>query len=508
MKNIKKKFHAFIKYLNFLIKKTLLKHSNKTNNIFTNKFKFKVSNFNIYLISLIAILFFYLFYLSIPSYYNKSWVQNTIENKLLYEFKINFSISSEITYEILPSPHFKVKNAKILNNNLENPKTLSEIKELKIFISQKNLFNKKNLKIKRLLINKANFLIEPNDFDYFDKLFHDQFSVKKINVKNSNIFLKDGTGETVSITQISKMFIFYDELKLFNNIFLKGEIFKIPFTFEINKDLINKEDNIFINSKKYKIKLKDQSIENKDNTVGINNFSILNSKFLTEYEFKEKKISFKSDNSQVSNTKINYNGKLNLNPFNLTLDASVQKINLKKLFKNSAIFLELIKSGKLFHENLNIIVSLNSSDISNSKVLDSLKINFNAINGEIDFNKSFILSNKIGLLKTNNSRLIIDKNILLFDGNFNLDIKDSNSFFSFFQTPKKFRKQIKNISFNLNYNFFENKLTLSDFKIDKIQPEGGVLDILNDFNLDANQQISNLIIFKNLVNNLFSVYEG
>ena len=272
--------------------------------------------------------------------------------------------------------------------------------------------------------------------------------------------------------------------------------------------LINKEDNIFINSKKYKIKLKDQSIENKDNTVGINNFSILNSKFLTEYEFKEKNISFKSDNSQVSNTKVNYNGKLNLNPFNLTLDASVQKINLKKLFKNSAIFLELIKSGKLFHENLNIIVSLNSSNISNSKVLDSLKINFNAINGEIDFNKSFILSNKIGVLKTNNSRLIIDKNILLFDGNFNLDIKDSNSFFSFFQTPKKFRKQIKNISFNLNYNFFENKLTLSDFKIDKIQPEGGVLDILNDFNLDANHQISNLIIFKNLVNNLFSVYEG
>ena len=111
MENIKKKFYKFSKFFKYLIKKTLLKHPNKTNNIF-NKFRFnfksKVSNFNIYLISFISILFIYLFYLTIPALYNKSWVQNTIESKLLDEFKINFSISSEITYEILPSPHFTI----------------------------------------------------------------------------------------------------------------------------------------------------------------------------------------------------------------------------------------------------------------------------------------------------------------------------------------------------------------------------------------------------------------
>ncbi len=508
MINIKKKFNSFIKYFKYLIKKTLLKHPNKTKNIFTNKFKFKISNFNIYLISLIALLFIYLFYLSIPAYYTKSWVQNTIEDKLLNEFKMNFSISSEISYEVLPSPHFVINNAKIINDNFKNPKELSEIKELKVFVSQKNLYNKKKLKIKSVLINKANFLINPNDFSYFDKLFNNKFSDKKINIKNSNIFVKDVAGETVSITQISKSFIFYDELKLLNKIFLKGEVFKIPFILEIDKDLIGKENNTIIDSKKLKIKFKKNSIKKNEIINGLNNLSIFNSKLMTKYNLKDELLSFKSLNSQVLNSKIDYEGKLNLKPFNLIIDVSSQKINIKKLFKNSSILLELIKSKKLFHENLNITTSLNSSNITNSNILDSIKINFNAINGEIDLNKSYILSNKIGLLKSDQSRLFIDNDNLFFNGNFDLNVNNSNYFFSFFQTPKKYRKPIKNISFDLNFNFFKNKLTIKDFKIDKKKPNDGVIDILDDFNLDANQQISNLIVFKNLVNNLFSVYEG
>jgi hypothetical protein len=229
---------------------------------------------------------------------------------------------------------------------------------------------------------------------------------------------------------------------------------------------------------------------------------------MTKYNLKDELLSFKSLNSQVLNSKIDYEGKLNLKPFNLIIDVSSQKINIKKLFKNSSILLELIKSKKLFHENLNITTSLNSSNITNSNILDSIKINFNAINGEIDLNKSYILSNKIGLLKSDQSRLFIDNDNLFFNGNFDLNVNNSNYFFSFFQTPKKYRKPIKNISFDLNFNFFKNKLTIKDFKIDKKKPNDGVIDILDDFNLDANQQISNLIVFKNLVNNLFSVYEG
>jgi hypothetical protein len=519
MKNIKKKFNKFIIYFKFLIKKlkhlikkTLLKHPNKTNNIFNKykfkfKFKSKVSNFNIYLISIISLLFIYLFYLTIPALYNKSWVQNTIESELLDNFKINFSISSEITYEILPSPHFTIKNVKILNDDLENPKEISDIKKLKIFIYQKNFFKKENMAIKKVLIENANFMIQSTDFSFFNKLFNEKLSEKKIHVKKSNIFFKDVNKKTLSITQLSKLSLFFDSSKLLNKIFLKGEIFKIPFTLNFNKDLINKENNFLIDSNKYKIKLKNKTT-NKEKTVnGLNSLSILNLKLITEYEFKENSLSFKSSKSQISNNKVDYNGELNLNPFNLILDINLKKINLKKLFDNSILF-EFIKSGKLFHDNLNVVISLQSPNISNNKILDSLKINLNAINGEINFNKSYILSNKIGLLVSQNNQLILDKDNLIFNGNFNLDIKNSDYFFSFFQTSKEYRKPIKNISFNLSFNFLENILNVNNFKIDNKKPSDELVDVLNNFNLNDDQQIGNLIIFKRFVNNIFSTYDG
>ena len=106
MKNIKLKI---IDFNNILI--------NFFNKIFQfNKYKYiklaKISNFNKSLIFLISLLFLYLFYLSIPSLYNKERLQKEITNKLKDEFKINFSISSEINYSILPSPHFQIKNDK------------------------------------------------------------------------------------------------------------------------------------------------------------------------------------------------------------------------------------------------------------------------------------------------------------------------------------------------------------------------------------------------------------
>ena len=72
-------------------------------NIKTSKF-IKVSNFNKLLIALISLLFLYLFYLSIPTLYNKGSLQKDLTNKILKEFNINISFSSEITYSILPSP--------------------------------------------------------------------------------------------------------------------------------------------------------------------------------------------------------------------------------------------------------------------------------------------------------------------------------------------------------------------------------------------------------------------
>ena len=126
-----------ISVFNELIKKTIFKVQNKTND------KFQISVFNRSIIIFISLLFFYLFYLSIPVLYDKTRVQINIEKQLLKEFKINFSISSNISYRILPAPHFLIKDSKIFKEDGNKLTSLANIKNLKIFISQKNFFDKK-----------------------------------------------------------------------------------------------------------------------------------------------------------------------------------------------------------------------------------------------------------------------------------------------------------------------------------------------------------------------------
>ena len=89
--------------------------------------KIKISNFNKYLISFISLLFLYLFYLSIPALYNKETLQKDLTEKLLNDFNINISLSSDIKYLILPSPHVLVRNVKIFDDNKDNPRELSQI---------------------------------------------------------------------------------------------------------------------------------------------------------------------------------------------------------------------------------------------------------------------------------------------------------------------------------------------------------------------------------------------
>ncbi|MDA9852801.1 hypothetical protein N9C36_01450, partial [Candidatus Pelagibacter sp.] len=133
-----------VKNFNNLIKKTIFKLKNKTND------KLHVSAFNKYAITVISILFAYIFYLLIPLLYDKNWVQNKIVSKLSTEFNISLSNSFDISYRILPKPHYLIRDSKT---------TLAEIKVLNVFISQNNLFNKDSIKINEVVIEEANFSI-------------------------------------------------------------------------------------------------------------------------------------------------------------------------------------------------------------------------------------------------------------------------------------------------------------------------------------------------------------
>ena len=131
MKNIVQNFNNFVS-------KTIFKVQDKTNSNL-KKSKIKISNYSKYFIILFTSVFIYLFYLLVPLLYDKNWVQNTIENKLINEFKLNLSSSADIIYRILPAPHFEIKDSKILVNENDDYSS-TKIKSSKSRINLRGFF--------------------------------------------------------------------------------------------------------------------------------------------------------------------------------------------------------------------------------------------------------------------------------------------------------------------------------------------------------------------------------
>ena len=348
-----------VKNFNNLIKKTIFKLKNKTND------KFHVSTFNKYIIAAISILFAYIFYLLIPLLYDKNWVQNRIVSKLSSEFNINLSNSVDISYRILPKPHYLIRDSKT---------SLAEIKVLNVFISQNNFFNKESTRINEVFIKEANFFLLSNDLKTLYKNSENKFSEKKIKINNSNIFFKDNLNEVISIIKISKAFLFFDEKNLFNLFDLNGEAFNIPF--ELNyQNTINSQKKIKIKASDIKLKIINEFFKkDKDLNSGTNNMSILSSSINTKFSIKDQILIFESDDSKIFNSKTDYNGRLTINPFDLNLKIKLDNYKISNLFISNSIINEFIKSGLLFNENISVNTLVNIKSSKKDEIFDETKL--------------------------------------------------------------------------------------------------------------------------------------
>ena len=493
MKKIIKKFDN-------LIQRTIFKVSNITNN------NFNISNFNKYLISFIALLFIYLFYLLTPLLYSKTWLQTSIEDKLLNEFKMDLSTSANISYRILPAPHFLIKDSKILVIKDNVKKSIAEIKEFKVFLYQGNFFSKEKLNIKKIVINDANFSLLRSDFNLLNKFKKEKFSPKKIEINNSNIFFKDNLEEIILIIKINKTDLFFDNKKLSNFLNLEGEVFNIPFIFNFNSrnDSVNYE-KINFKSKKIKLNISNESTIEKELTLGENNISFLTSSVNTKYSVREKLIIFKSDISKLTNSQVNYDGKLSINPFDLNFNIYLDNHRISKLLNINPILVEFIKSGMLFNENISVKNSISINSNEKNEIFQNAKINFNIVNGKLNLDNSIFVNNKIGLLELDNSSLFIENDNLILNTNIFFKIKDSDALFSFLNTNKKSRKNIRNILINLDYNFLKDEINFNDIKIDNNNVSDKFLNVFEDLSDNIS---NNMIKSRRLINQLLSIYEG
>ena len=466
-------------------------------------------NLKIIIFTFATLVFFYLLYLSIPSLYNSGRVQKVLSEELLSEFDLNISLSSNISYRILPAPHFITKDSKLFNVKSKVNNELGEIKDLKIYIKQNNFFKKNNITVSKIVIDKANFYFKKDDLNFIKKYINNFASTKNILIKNSKLFLNDKNDNTVFIQSIKNFKLFYMTKDNKNTAKMNGEIFKIPFKLLFEKNFNNKNKNLQVKFNKIPIKYSNESLFFENRYIYKNNLHIMNSKLNSEYEIKNNTIFLKSKKSIVRNTPISYQGEINFKPFFVNLEIDAKEFDIQYFFKKSLWVNELISSKIIQNENFNAQININSDKLIKNKLFKKINLHLNIEEGNLNLNETILSNKKLGLIKIINSDFLSKNGNIFLEATARLNVNNFDTFYKNFFIPQKKRKKFNHIDFNFEYdtingNFKIYNISFFDQKKQKINSEK--IDEVVELNIEKKFNFSNSIGFKNYLNKILNIY--
>ena len=465
-------------------------------------------NHKIGIFTLSSLFFLYLLYLSIPSLYNTGRVQKVINDKFITDFNLNISLSTDISYRILPQPHFLIKDAKLFYDKLSLPHEIAQIKELKIFISKKNFFDKKKFEILKVELNKSNFFLMKNDINFFKKYINEKFSEKKLLIKRSKFFLNDDKKNIIFIYSIDKLKLNYEPVEDINLLNANGEIYKIPVKLNWKKNFTTKKKITELSTKKISLDLLNEGNFIQGSYEYENILDLFSSRFKTKYKVSDKSIVFESQKSLIKSTPIKYNGIINFKPFNFAINIDSKKLNFLYFWKNAYIVDELISTKLLLNQNLYGKIFISSEKIIKNKYFNKIGININFKESEINLNNTKFYSEKLGELEIYDSILQSEEGLTILSAKLKLKIKDKDFFYKNFLIPKKNRKEIKNLIFDISFQldtgliiinavFFDDNNKVKNFdSIDQI--------------IETNKQIKydyfNTILFRKFIKEIIITY--
>ncbi len=473
---------------------------------FNIKFNLKIGIF-----TFTSLFFLYLLYLSIPSLFDTGRVQKALYKNLNKDFGLNLSLSSDITYRILPQPHFHIKDSKIYHTKSDVSNEIGEAKDLKIFVSQKNFFNKNNIKINKIIFSKVNLFLKRENISFIKNFIKNEFSEKKIFIKNSKLFFNDRDENTVFIYSIKNLDLFKNKKENIQKISTNGELFKVPIKFQWLKNLEN--NNTMSNFKARKI---DISFTNKGNFINgkyeyENNLNISTNNFRTIYKINKDHIDFSSKKSLIKNTPISFKGKIDTSPFSFELQINAKDIDINYLLKNTSLLNEILISEIFLNKNVNGVINIKTDDLYNNKIFKNAGIFFNFEEGEINLNNSFLLNKKFAKLELKNSNFIKKDDRVLLIGQLYLDIYDENQIYKIFpiSKKKKFKKKLNGINIDFTLDLFSSKILID--KINFLDEKKNILQSkkIDDFvegNFETLFEFSNYILFKNFMKKVLSIH--
>jgi hypothetical protein len=487
----------FIKKINLTINKLLKENLNKLN---PDNF-IKISRSNKFLLSLAVLIVLFISYLSIPNIYNKKEISIKLNNQLQKKLNFDFNLSENFEYNFLPRPHFIYRNSTISVNQNE----ISKIKELKVFISLKNLFSYENFKVRNLIIEKSNFNLDNQTYDFFTKLLDGEFKDGKLIIRDSNIFYRNKDDEVLFINKISNMEYFYDNKNLQNKIISKNEIFNLPYSIEFYKKNIDKKFFSKLNLDFLKLKINNELDFSKEVKKGFIKFTSNKDQFTSTYDVNKNNLIFNLFDV-LENSDFSYEGKVNFNPFYLNLKGTVKEIDILNLLKSKSLILQLFKTEILNNKNLNIDINVYGEKSKNFSDLFNINLNSKIEEGLIDIDNSRFSWNDNVDFFLENSLIYVKDGELILDGKIIINIKNSDKVYKFLLTPKIYRNELTNIKTNFVYNFDQKVLNLNNILIDN-KNNKDINKILESLIFKKNK-LQNRVYLKNILNRAIKFYAG
>ncbi len=490
----------------------LVKHLKNINNFINNlleknlnKLNFKNLSFllknNKIILTFVALFVIFISYLLIPTFYNQNDVSKELKNELLRKFDLNFNFSKNIKYNFFPKPHFIITDSKILDNEKE----ISKISKLKIFISFDDLFSLKNIGVKDLILENANFHLNTKNYNFFIKLLDENFKNGNLIIKNSNVFFRNSADEVLFITNIFKMKYYFDSKELKNIFYSENEIFNIPFSVMSFFSKNNRKNLSTINLNLMKLNIENELIFENDKKVGKSKFNFNKTKRFVDYKIHKNSFDFQIFD-KIDQTDVTYKGKFNFKPFYANLEGSLDQLNMNYLFGNNAIVAQLLKTEIFNNKNIDFKLKINAENVYDNFNFKNIKINSKIQEGLIDTDKTKFEWRNIADFELSESLIFVRNGELVLDGKLKINIKDYNELYKFLLTPKNYRNKIDQIDLNFTYNFDQKIAALNDIKVD------------NNINQNINKILSNIIIkkddlqnkiyFKNLLNEAIRSYAG
>ena len=505
-KNIlNKRFSKFLTFFN-MPKGTWKISFNQFNKKNIENYIFEKFQLNYVLFVLSIVFFLYLLYLSIPGIVSSENIQNELEEKLKKEYNLDFALTPDINYSILPKPHYIIKDVVIFTEKSGYQKEFSQIKKLRIFINQNNFFKMNNI-IKKIEIKNANFFIENSDFSFIDNFLDNGFSKKSIKILKSKIFYKNNEGQIVSFFTLENILISHDELKKENSLISKGKIFNIPFNFDWKYNEISNEKITKIRFNPLKLSLLNKS--KKDNKIKNLKINFKRSKLNTNYFIEKDSVIIKSINSFLGTNKFDYNGKINLDPFDFQIESKIQKFDLKKIIPSKNMLNEIFSREFLLNENFNGRLAIQSNNLSNGNFFNEILINSNYVGEKIELSNSKLFNKKIGSLNIDYGNIYLEDNDIFFKGKFSFEIFDKKRFYRKFLVSKKNQKDLEKVFFGLIYNLSKSdaKIFFISLSDEKLETSDNLDNLIYSFNNNS-VIVNNWISLRSFVNKILSSYPG